>query len=222
MWRLGLAKVDTPNPIWTLNLSTLGHECSWQETITNKDLEKPRPKTSDIHNIDNVFSLMQTPTANLYSLIPLPHHDFIMNSNSWNPIKKLKLLIYGCIILEHCTPHVVVHDVDMNCWALLILGVYIINKRKESLEFLVKFLCGLSVRRFIRSNESCLNDVQNLATTMVSFKFSLEEFNLQYQPRSQHHNSMYYIVKFYSHCLFSFGWKIVLLLTFHEANLGEC
>jgi hypothetical protein len=42
----------------------------------------------------------------------------------------------------------------------------------------VKFLCGLSVRRSIRSNESCLNDVQNLVTTMVNFKFSLEEFNM--------------------------------------------
>ncbi len=43
-----------------------------------------------------------------------------------------------------------------------------VNRSKESLEFLVKFLPGFSVRRFIMSNESCLNDVQNLATTMVS------------------------------------------------------
>jgi hypothetical protein len=54
-----------------------------------------------------------------------------------------------------------------------------VNRSKESLEFLVKFLPGFSVRRFIMSNESCLNDVQNLATTMVSLHFSLEEFKLQ-------------------------------------------
>jgi hypothetical protein len=53
-----------------------------------------------------------------------------------------------------------------------------VNSSKESLEFLVKFLCGFSVRRSIKSNESCLNDGHNLATIMVSLNFSLEEFNL--------------------------------------------
>jgi hypothetical protein len=46
-------------------------------------------------------------------------------------------------------------------------------------DFLVKFMCGLNVKKSIKSNENILNDVQNLTTIMVSFKFSLEEFNLQ-------------------------------------------
>jgi len=45
LWRFGLAKVDTPNPIWTLNLSTLGHECYWEETIAQQRLRKTTTKS---------------------------------------------------------------------------------------------------------------------------------------------------------------------------------
>jgi hypothetical protein len=46
----------------------------------NKDLEKLHPKASGSHNTENIFFLMQTQAANLYSLVPFPH-NFIFNSS---------------------------------------------------------------------------------------------------------------------------------------------
>jgi hypothetical protein len=48
----------------------------------NINPEKPCPKPSNIHNTENIFFLMEVPVANLYSLVHLPHHNFIMNSGS--------------------------------------------------------------------------------------------------------------------------------------------
>jgi hypothetical protein len=116
LWRFGLVKVDTPNPIWTLNISTLRHECCWEETIAQQRFRKTTSKSKWYPQYkEYIFSNASSRNKPIFTS-PFASPQFYTEHESLNLVKKLKVSIYGCIVLEHCTPHaIMVHDMDMDC-----------------------------------------------------------------------------------------------------------